>query len=200
MIRRLLIPAALALCSLEAFSQATLDFDIDISVPLAPVATWSTSPAASGCTTSWAGARGPSGSDTLPPVTESQTYAITCDFSGESMATVTWVNPTQNDDGTPYSHSTGVTRLVWSRNGVNDFQCLNPPASGDATVDRPGNQTMHTVTGLASGDWDFAAFAVNSMGLCSRMSNVVAKTIEGAFVVADSISFKVPAAPTVDVD
>lgn len=176
----------------QVYAQASLSFDVDISSPLAPVATWSTTPAASSCETSWSGTVGASGSETLPAIRTSGTYSITCDFPGDSIATLNWLNPTENTDATPYTNP-GVTRLVWSTDGLADFDCLAPMSSGDAFIDRPGDQTMHTITGLAPGTWEFTAYAVNTLGLCSGPSNVASKMITGSMQLSDSVTISVPA-------
>lgn len=182
---------ALLAGSPSAQAQAAASLSIDISSPLAPTATWSTTPAATECRASWAGVVGPSGTATLPPITSSVTYTLDCDFAGDSLATITWTNPTQNTDGSPYTDP-GETRLYWGNDGsvasLTAADCL----AGSPQAARPADQTMHTATGLSPGSWQFVAFAVNSMGICSAASNVATKMISGSFTASDSVSIVLP--------
>lgn len=193
--RRLLVAIALLVCSSAALAQNSINFDLDLSDLLAPELTWSTSPAGATCTASgaWSGSKASSGTETVAPIRTSSGFAIACSWPGDSMAMLTWVNPTTNTDGSAYDPLTGATRLVWSDQGNLDaFDCLDPAGSGLPTVERPGGQSMHTVADLTPGTWEFRAFAVNSMGLCSAPSNTASKTTGAAVSVNDSITVTVP--------
>jgi predicted phage tail protein len=81
---------------------------------------------------------------------------------------VSWVPPTTNDDGSPLTDLAGY-RVAYGR------------ASGDldqsATVSN-ASLSSYTVENLASGQWFFAVYAVNSAGIESDISNVANKTIQ----------------------
>src|SRR5437868_10012040 len=66
----------------------------------APVLTWSTSPAAQSCLASggWSGPRAVSGTETQPGISTTTSYTLTC-FWGDGTASVSWIAPTANDDG-----------------------------------------------------------------------------------------------------
>lgn len=199
--RKLLILAASLACALPVCAQNAMNLDVDLSDPLAPVATWSATPAAGvACTASgaWSGPKAASGTETLGEIRASSLWALQCTWPGDSQATITWVNPTQNDDGTPYTNP-GVTRLAWTNgSNIGSFDCLRPTAVPSiSTTDRPAGQTMHTITGLAPGTWTFQAHAVNTLGLCSAPSNRATKTTTASAVLSDSVSVKVPGAPEI---
>lgn len=196
--KRIALAVGLLAIAELAVAQNSMTFDLDLSDLLAPELTWSTSPAGATCTASgdWSGDKGAAGAEALPPIRTSSGFALACSWPGDSMAMLTWVNPTENTDGSSYDPLTGITRLVWTNQGnLAAFDCLAPGSlpPGAATIDRPGGQTMHTVTGLAPGQWDFQAFAVNSIGLCSAPSNTASKVTSGGATVNDSISVTVPA-------
>lgn len=203
--RYLVVAAAIAaVASLPVYAQNAVTFEVDLSNPLAPVATWAATPAAgASCEASgaWTGSKAASGTETLGAIRSSSLWALQCSWPGETIATLTWVNPTENDDGTAYTNP-GVTRLVWTSSGnLSSFDCLQPSATPSIqTTDRPADQTMHTITGLTPGTWNFAAYAVNTLGLCSTASNIASKTITGPASLSDSVSVKVPGAPSVDVE
>lgn len=195
--RRVLVAVALAVCSSAAWSQNTATFELNLDDLLAPELTWSTSPAGAACTASgaWSGDKGAAGTETVPAIRSTAVYALACSWPDESMALLTWTNPTQNTDGSAYDPLTGSTRLVWTDQGnLGAFDCLDPGTlpAGVQSIDRPGGQSMHTVTGLSPGTWEFGAFAVNSVGLCSVMSNTASKDMAAGVVVNDSITVTVP--------
>jgi hypothetical protein len=144
------------LFSASALAQNSVSFDLTLDDLLAPELTWSTSPAGAACTASgaWSGAKASSGTETVPAIRSSSVFALACSWPDESMAMLTWVNPTEHTDSSPYDPLTGSTRLVWTDQGnLAAFDCLAPQAapSGVLTTDRPGGQSMHTVTGLTPG-------------------------------------------------
>lgn len=204
MIRKALFLGALFAAVLPAYAQNAVTFDVNLSNPLAPVATWTATPAAGAtCTASgaWSGTKAASGSETLGAIRSSSLWALACTWPGETIATLTWTNPTQNDDGTAYLNP-NVTRLAWSSSGnLASFDCLQPAATPSIqTTDRPADQTMHTITGLTPGTWGFAAYAVNSVNLCSAASNIATKTITGPASLSESFSVTVPGAPNIGVE
>lgn len=192
-----LLLAVVVTGSAEAQNDAT--FDIDLSSQAAPVATWSTSPAGATCEASglWSGMKAASGTETLAPLTDSGQYVLACSWLGESIMTLTWDNPTENTDGSPYENPQD-TVLVWSEGSLAGATC---DAGGELeSTTRPPDQTMHTVTGLDPGTWSAAAFARNDLGLCSEISNVVTKVVTGEVTVTESIGVTVPAAITLSAE
>lgn len=174
----------------DAHAQADVQFELDLSSQRAPVATWSAEGATS-CVASglWSGDKGATGTETLDPLTDSGGYTLECAFAGDSLAELTWTNPTQNTDGTPYDNPQD-TVLIWSQGSLEGMTCEDVGEVESTT--RPGDQVMHTVTGLDAGTWNFGAFARNDMGLCSAMSVSASKMITGEVTVSDTISVKVP--------
>lgn len=196
--RRTLLAFALMLSAGTAAAQSDLQFDIDFSSQAAPVATWSTTPDAS-CTATgdWSGDKGASGSETLPAITGSFSYGLSCEFPGDSLAEVSWVHPTENTDGTAYENPQDVLVFASSSMTAAELEastCDEMLASGARSATRQPDETMHTFTALDPGTWNFVAFARNTMGLCSMASNTAAKEIVGTVTVTDSISGSVPGA------
>lgn len=152
-----------------------------------PVLTWSTTPSAPGanpCTATgpanWAGAKQASGSVTLPAITSSMTYGLTCTWPAGDSITVSWTNPTQNTDGTPltdldsvvFKFRTGTGPLATATACAAPVRCetARPPVS------------PKTYTGFAAGTWRVAAFAVNSTGVTSDPSAEATKVLSSSNV------------------
>jgi hypothetical protein len=95
-------------------------------------------------------------------------FGISVLQTATGSAVVSWVPPTTNDDGSPLTDLAGY-RVAYGR------------ASGDldqsATVSN-ASLSSYTVENLASGQWFFAVYAVNSAGIESDISNVANKTIQ----------------------
>jgi hypothetical protein len=141
---------------------------------LTPVLTWSTSPAAQSCTASggWSGTKAASGTQTLPTISASANYTLTCTWAGtggNGSATLNWVAPTQNTDGTLLRNLSGY-RVVYgtSANALNQTRNINDPSV-----------LTTTITALPAGTWYFAMRAVNTSGGESSNTNVASKTIAG---------------------
>src|SRR5262245_54996315 len=107
---------ALSLLLLATLAQAQTAGTVSLSAnrtsaqgSLTPVLTWSTSPVASSCRASggWSGTKFASGTETLPTITTSQTYTLTCSWNGGASATVNWSAPTTNTDGSRITNLTG---------------------------------------------------------------------------------------------
>ena len=188
--KRVLV-SLLALVAIGAQAQ-DVSLDLDLSNLLAPTLTWTST--ADECSVSWdLGIKPANGSETVPPIRSSSMFGVVCSVAGDSQAVLTWVNPTENDDGSPYTDP-DVTRLAWSMDGLGDFDCLDPDASGDNWTDRPSGDTAHTITGLSPGTWEFRAYAVNQVGLCSGPSNTASKETTAGSTVSSSVSISVPGA------
>jgi len=138
---------------------------------LAPVLTWSTSPVATSCTASggWSGTKFASGSETLPTITASASYTLTCVWGGGS-ANVSWAIPTKNTDGSTLTDLAGFkVRFGTSASALTQTQSVNNPSA-----------TSTTVPALSTGTWYFSVRAVNSSQVESGDSNVAQKTISSA--------------------
>jgi hypothetical protein len=95
-------------------------------------------------------------------------FAINVAQVSTGSATVRWVAPTTNTDGSSLSNLTGF-RVLYGQSATT----LNQTA----TINNP-TATSHTVTSLSSGTWYFAVAAVNSNGAPSAPSAVASKTIQ----------------------
>lgn len=190
------VALALSLFGLAQVAQAqnSMSLDVGVNGNGEPEVSWITTPEADTCTPTgvWSGTgdQGASGTATLDRITGTTVIGLDCSWSGDSLAELSWVNPTENTDGTTYDPSTGDTVIVWSQDDISNLSCYDADTANTTT--RPGDQTMHTVTSLAPGDWNFAAYARNSMGVCSEISNVATKTIQGEVMVSDSVTIRMP--------
>lgn len=191
--------AALGLAAAAAPAVAQNDVDVDVTVNGngEPVVTWTPTPEAASCDASWQTGVDPAGGETTLerlPTDAPTTLSVECAWAGDSLATLSWTNPTANTDGTNYDPSTGETVLAWSQDDISGLSCYD--ADTVNTTTRPGDETMHTVTGLSPGTWNFAAFARNSMGVCSAISNVAMKETTSEVTASASVTLTPPGAVT----
>jgi hypothetical protein len=139
-----------------------------------PKLTWATAPAASSCTasgaTNWTGTKPAAGSVTLPAITTGATYVLECTWAADSAAALTWVLPTTNTDGTPYTNPKDLLiRYRYGTTGAFTELVVTPPTT-----------TTRTVTGFTSaGTVEFFVFARNSQDTLSVASNRATKTFTG---------------------
>ena len=99
--------------------------------------------------------------------TASQSATITVTASSSGTATLTWVAPTKNTDGTP------VTSLV----GYHIYYGTTEGALTNSIVVSGATTTSYEITGLSSGTWYFAIAADAADGTESAQSNIGSKTI-----------------------
>jgi hypothetical protein len=86
---------------------------------------------------------------------------------GTGTATLTWLPPTENADGTALMDLAGYQiRYGRSRDELSELIDLTNPSL-----------SVYVVEGLSSGTWYFAVAAVNASGATSDLSNVASKTI-----------------------
>ncbi|HEY7639427.1 MAG TPA: putative Ig domain-containing protein [Steroidobacteraceae bacterium] len=104
---------------------------------------------------------GRGGSASLP------TFSITVSQPSNGTATLSWMPPTQNTDGSSLSNLAGF-RISYGSSPSALTQTIQIANAGIAT---------YVVTGLSSGSWYFAVRAYNSSGAESANSSVVSKTI-----------------------
>jgi hypothetical protein len=94
-------------------------------------------------------------------------FNITVDAIALGQATLSWMPPTQNDDGTPLTDLSGY-KIYYGRN------------QGDLTrvvvLNNPG-LTRYVIEELSPANWFFAMSAVNSQGVESNRSATVSKTV-----------------------
>jgi hypothetical protein len=94
-------------------------------------------------------------------------FSINVVQTANGSATLTWVPPLLNSDGTPLTDLAGYRVAYGTASNL-----LNQSAA----VNNAG-ATSHTVTNLTSGQWFFAVYSVNSAGVESDISNIASKTI-----------------------
>ena len=87
--------------------------------------------------------------------------------SSNGTATVSWLPPTQNSDGSALMDLAGF-KVYYGTSSTN----LNQSVQVAGTA-----MTSYTITSLSSGTWTFAVAAYNSSGAESSLSNAGAKTI-----------------------
>lgn len=85
----------------------------------------------------------------------------------QGTASLSWVLPTRNTNGTPLTDLAGV-RIYYGTNEADLTQSLQ--VSGTSA-------TTYTLSGLSAGTWYFGAAAYTTTGLQSAMSTIVSKTI-----------------------
>lgn len=102
----------------------------------------------------------------VPPPTPSPTPTPTPTPSPTGLASLTWVAPTANIDGSALTDLAGY-HVLYGQSATSLTHTL--------TVAAPA--TSVTVTGLTSGTWYFAATAYTTSGAESDPSNVASKTV-----------------------
>jgi hypothetical protein len=91
--------------------------------------------------------------------------SVTANNTG--TATLSWVPPTQNTNGTP------VTTLM----GYHIYYGTTEGALNQSVVVNGAGTTSFEITGLGSGTWYFAVAAIAADGTESAQSNVGSKTL-----------------------
>lgn len=153
---------------------------------MAPVLTWSTNPVATSCTASggWSGSKSVSGTQTLPTITASTNYTLTCSW-GAGSARVSWVAPATNTDGSVLQNLTGFRVYYGTSTGaLNRTTAINDVTARAATI-----------SSLTAGTWYFAVRAVNSSQAESANSNIASKAISGASSASSTVAITITAAP-----
>jgi hypothetical protein len=178
---------ALVAATASAQTAGTITFTAQATTgngSVTPVLTWSTAPAAASCTAggNWTGTKAAAGTETLPAITTSATYTITCGWA-DTGALVSWIPPTQNTDGTAYA-TAKLSRIVYGRTAT----------ALTLTQDVLEPATSYQFTGLAAGAWYFGVKAVNQADRESALSNVATKTL-GTATATRSVGITVNAIP-----
>ncbi len=151
----------------------------------APVLTWSTSPAAQSCLASggWSGARDVFGTETQPSISATTSYTLTCSWSG-GTASVSWVAPTTNEDGSDLLDLAGFKVL---------YGTSTDALTQTALVD-DNTRTSYAAQSLAPGTWYFVVRAFNTKQVESVDSNVAQRDVSGASA-ANTVQVTVAPAP-----
>ena len=138
---------------------------------MAPVLTWSTSPTASSCVASggWSGSKSASGTQTLPTISASTNYTLTCSW-GSGYARVGWIAPTTNTNGSPITNLAGY-RVYYGTSTGSLTRVQEVSDVGASFV---------TVSPLATGTWYFKVKAVNANRTESADSNIASKVVSTA--------------------
>jgi hypothetical protein len=94
-------------------------------------------------------------------------FSVVVSATGSGSATLSWMPPNQNTDGTSLTDLDGY-QILYGRTSTDLAQTI--------AIDNPSVNT-YVVEDLAAGPWYFAVVAVNTKGIASSTSNVVSKTI-----------------------
>ena len=94
-------------------------------------------------------------------------FAITVTQSAAGTATLSWVPPTQNSDGTPLTNLAGF-KVVYGTNSAALDQAVR--------IDNPAT-ARYVVSDLAPGTYFFAVVAFTTDGIESPLSGLASKTI-----------------------
>lgn len=87
--------------------------------------------------------------------------------AGVGTATLSWVAPTLNDDGTPLQGLAGYVVFYGTNSAALDHSAsINDPAT-----------LSYQIRNLPSGTWYFGVVSVTGAGVQSRLSTLVSKTI-----------------------
>lgn len=152
---------------------------------MVPVLTWSTNPVATSCSASggWSGTKAASGSQTLPSISASTNYTLTCSW-GDGSARVSWVAPATNTDGSVLNNLAGFR--VYYGNSTS--------ALSQSTTINDVTARAATISSLNAGTWYFTVRAVNSSQTESANSNIASKVVSGASA-SGSVGITINAAP-----
>jgi hypothetical protein len=94
-------------------------------------------------------------------------FSITVSEVASGTATLSWMPPTTNSDGTVLTNLAGYE----VRYGQDADELSNKVSLTNASL------SIYMVENLSAGTWYFAVLAVNSSGVTSSFSNVASKTI-----------------------
>ena len=122
----------------------------------------STAAATSAANTAGAASSAPGTTSSSAPATPSNAPAAT-----SGSATLSWIPPTQNLDGSP------ITDL----SGYHIYYGTNADALTSTITVNGGSSSTYTVSGLSAGTYYFSVVAYNAEGVDSPESNLESKTI-----------------------
>lgn len=178
----LFLSPTLAMAAGEVLNFTTATATGDVSVT--PSFTWNTVPAAASCNavgpTNWAGAKAPAGTQALPAINISTDYTLACTWPADSLATLSWVNPTLNTNGSAYTNPQDT--VIKYGPSPQTFTNSPPPCTAPVVclVVADPTSTMRTITGFTStAVIDFAVFARSTASVMSDPSMKASKTFSG---------------------
>jgi hypothetical protein len=164
------------------------------SSSVAATINWSTTPAGASCLAwgSWWGKKAAAGTETKIG-TGMRQFNLRCRWpvsggTGDGFADLTWVAPTENTDGTPYTNPSGY-----------EIKYGTPPSMLHKVVPVPHPNTTHRVQPLPPALWGFCVTAVNAAGVESSCSVTVTKQVVEAIsstTVERAVGITVNAAPS----
>lgn len=94
-------------------------------------------------------------------------FSITVASVGTGSATLSWVPPTENADGSPLTNLAGYEiRYGRDRSELSESVVVNNPSL-----------SIYVLDNLTTGTWYFAVAALNTEGVASSLSNIASKTI-----------------------
>jgi hypothetical protein len=94
-------------------------------------------------------------------------FSISVTQIGSGSATVSWIPPVENEDGSALTNLAGY-RLRYGRSNTDLDQAV--------PINNPGINS-YVIDNLSPGTWFFGVIAVNSVGTESTLSNLASKTI-----------------------
>lgn len=148
-----------------------------------PVITWSSAETTT-CEASggWSGTKATLGSEQLPLINATTDYTLTC-YGSDGQAVLTWTPPTLRTDGSPLDNLSSYNILMGdSESTLANYETIL--AGG----------TTHTLLNLTAGMKYFAMTSLDTAGLESDRSNVVAKEIVPASA-AETVTVNITSLP-----
>lgn len=184
----LLLVMTIACLSQAAHAQTAPTFTVTPATgqgTVTPVATWNV-PGASSCTASggWSGAKAASGTETLPAITKTTAFNLTC-ATATGTARVFWTPPTQRTDGSPLTNLAGY-RIYHGASA----------ASLSSRFDVTSATALEQiVTGLAPGVRYFSMTSVDANGAESARTSVVNTTVVAGSIALPAANVTVDSLP-----
>ncbi len=189
----------------HAQTAPALTFSLQTTSPdgktLVPKLVWSTSPLATSCTASgdWSGPKSPANVQTLAAVSSAKAYTLSCTWPGDTTATISWVSPTTNSDGSALAKCATQTDTGGCLRSVLVLRGSDATSVGmDSKPVDDRNATSYVWSGLTEGTHWFSVVAVNGDGIMSAQAVPPAsKVITAASTVSRTMTlgFSIPAAP-----
>lgn len=154
-----------------------------------PGVTCGNSGQASACSASgdWTGSKTGSGTQTLPSITSSKTYNLSCSWPGADSVSLSWTPPTTNDDGSPLTDLKGFKIYYSTSASMSSNQIKDIPSAGT---------TSTTLGPLAPGTYYLVMTAYNVPGIESVKTPIVTRTLAATSTVSQSFKITFPSAPT----
>lgn len=188
-----MVPPAQVASSLPASSSFTISPVEGVS-PVTATLTWDIA-GAQNCVASngWTGTKTKTGTQTITGLTKDTTFTLACSGAPvptKGKATLSWVLPTKNKDGTD------VTNLVGVR--ISYGTAANAMTE---TIDLTNPVTSYVIDNLPPATYFFAVRVYKADNVQSELSSTVSKYVAGASTTAEvfnqSVSIKVSAPPSI---